>query len=275
MTSAAPFLAVLTLLLGMTGNAAALTYQETNYWAASDCAGSPFYMDFIPKANCEQVNATYDDSLYTFNGSQYYRTVTCVGDAHEWAKTYEMASYVMIEQFNATSGDCTEYIEGRVFLANESCVKIVSSTSYQSAIASVRGDGSLSLKLFGDNACSNAPATTLSIDRSTVANHSCYGGQYKFYSGGVTSDSYNTSTSGAGTLTELVSCESVKDGKNATFGASISTSSGDTSTGSGLGKVVKETVGVEHLNSSFRRRRLRERSLGHGNPDGSGANTRC
>ncbi|KAJ8552235.1 hypothetical protein ON010_g10311 [Phytophthora cinnamomi] len=173
--------------------AAAFTYQQSGYWTTSDCSGAPFYMDIFPEFNCGQRNITYDCSSYTFNSTEYYRTVICVADTQEWTKSYyKTTDYVMMEQFNMSAGDCDDYFEGRVFLANDSCIKMINSTSYQSAIASVGSDGSESLELFEDNACSTTAAKSFSVVSSVVEEHSCYDGEYKFYS-----ESDYTSGSGA------------------------------------------------------------------------------
>lgn len=119
--------------------AAAFTYQQSGYWTTSDCSGAPFYMDIFPEFNCGQRNITYYCSPYTFNRTEYYRTVICVADTQEWTKSYyKSTDYVMVEQFNTSATD----FEGRVFLANDSCIKMINSTSYQSAIASVGSVGS-------------------------------------------------------------------------------------------------------------------------------------
>ncbi|KAF1774384.1 Protein kinase-like domain [Phytophthora cactorum] len=99
--------------------------------------------------------------------------------------------YVMVEQFEPST-DCEGYFEGRVFLANDSCIKMINSTSYQSAIASVYKNDSLSLKMFDDNACSTTAANTLSVHSTTVARHLCFNNMYKFFS-----ENQYTSSSGS------------------------------------------------------------------------------
>ncbi|KAL4110275.1 hypothetical protein PRIC1_001967 [Phytophthora ramorum] len=163
--------------------AAAFTYQQSGYWETSDCSDAPFYMDIFPEANCGQLNITYNCSPYTFNSTEYYRTVICVEDTQVWTKSYyKSTDYVLLEQFDTSSSDCDEYFEGRVFLANESCIKMINSTSYQSAIASVGSDDAQTLKLYTDNKCSTTAAKSFSIESSVVADHSCYDSEYKFFS---------------------------------------------------------------------------------------------
>ncbi|KAG3120353.1 hypothetical protein PI124_g3653 [Phytophthora idaei] len=102
-----------------------------------------------------------------------------------------MSRYLMMEQFSKT-GDCKEYLEGKVFLVNNSCVKIMNSTSHQLAIASMDNDSSLGLNLFDDDACATAAAKEFWIGSSAVNNSSCYDGQYKLYSESASSGSYTT-----------------------------------------------------------------------------------
>ncbi|KAL3666204.1 hypothetical protein V7S43_008992 [Phytophthora oleae] len=183
---------ILSLLLFIE-QVAALTYQETEYWETSDCSGPPFYMNVVPEGDC---NVTYDCSPYTSHGSEYYRRTSCVDDTLEWAKSYNSTSFLMLEQFNITPGGCEEYIEGNVFLANDSCVKIVNST--KSTIATINSDGLQILKLFEDEACSKAAAKTFAVEKAAAGNRSCYDGQYKFYSKGGSSDTHAVTTISTG-----------------------------------------------------------------------------
>ncbi|KUF94717.1 hypothetical protein AM588_10009163 [Phytophthora nicotianae] len=130
MPPATAFLAVLALL--QASEAAVPTYLQTAYWENSDCSGTPFYINIIPEANCEQTSVMYTCLPYIFDGSQYYRATTCVADTHKWIKSYNMSRFLAMEQFSA---GCDEYLEGNVLLANDSCVKIMNSTSYRSGIA--------------------------------------------------------------------------------------------------------------------------------------------
>ncbi|KAG7389447.1 hypothetical protein PHYPSEUDO_010332 [Phytophthora pseudosyringae] len=140
-------------------------------------------MDIFPEFNCGQRNITYNCSPYTFNGTEYYRTVICVEDTHMWTWSYfQSVPYVMMEQYESSGADCGEYVEGRVVVASEKCVKMINSTSYQSAIASMGDLGSESLQLFMDDECASTPGKNFSIESSLVANHSCYDNGYKFYS---------------------------------------------------------------------------------------------
>ncbi|KAL3666203.1 hypothetical protein V7S43_008991 [Phytophthora oleae] len=209
-------LLVVVLLLHQTSG---FTYQQTGYWETTDCSGAPFYMDIFPEFNCGQRNITYNCSPYTFNNTKYYRTVICVEDTREWAKSYyKTTDYILMEQFAASSGNCSDYLQGRVFLGNDSCVKMINSTLYQSAIASVYTDGPLSLKLFDDSSCSPTAAKKFSINSSTLTDHSCYNREFKFFSEseytsnsgssseseGSTSDSHSESKSNSGSASAII-----------------------------------------------------------------------
>ncbi|RLN89994.1 hypothetical protein BBJ28_00002388 [Nothophytophthora sp. Chile5] len=171
------------LVLASQEGVEALTYQQSGYWETSGCDGAPFYMDIFPEANCGQRNITYNCSPYTPSNTTYYRTVICVEDTQMWTKSYyKSTDYVMMEQFNASASDCGDYAEGRVFLANDSCVRMLNSTTYKSAIASVASDDSQTLELYTDTACATTAAKSFSVEGSVVAAHSCYNSAYKFYS---------------------------------------------------------------------------------------------
>uniref|UniRef100_H3GYV8 Protein kinase domain-containing protein n=1 Tax=Phytophthora ramorum TaxID=164328 RepID=H3GYV8_PHYRM len=223
--------------------AAAFTYQQSGYWETSDCSDAPFYMDIFPEANCGQLNITYNCSPYTFNSTEYYRTVICVEDTQVWTKSYyKSTDYVLVEQFDTSSSDCDEYFEGRVFLANESCIKMINSTSYQSAIASVGSDDAQTLKLYTDNKCSTTAAKSFSIESSVVADHSCYDSEYKFFS-----ESEYTSGSGSYSGSESESA-SQSNGASASASESASASGGvsgssASSAGSSSGSTVEGVVG--------------------------------
>ncbi|KAL4138278.1 hypothetical protein PRIC2_001785 [Phytophthora ramorum] len=223
--------------------AAAFTYQQSGYWETSDCSDAPFYMDIFPEANCGQLNITYNCSPYTFNSTEYYRTVICVEDTQVWTKSYyKSTDYVLLEQFDTSSSDCDEYFEGRVFLANESCIKMINSTSYQSAIASVGSDDAQTLKLYTDNKCSTTAAKSFSIESSVVADHSCYDSEYKFFS-----ESEYTSGSGSYSGSESESA-SQSNGASASASESASASGGvsgssASSAGSSSGSTVEGVVG--------------------------------
>ncbi|RLN38258.1 hypothetical protein BBJ28_00019773 [Nothophytophthora sp. Chile5] len=165
----------ISLVLASLKGVAALTYQQSGYWDASGCDGAPFYMDIFPEANCGQRNITYNCSPYTPSNTTYYRTVICVEDTQVWTKSYyKSTDYVMMEQFNASTKDCGDYVEGRVFLANDSCVRMLNSTTYKSAIASVASDDSQTLQLYTDTACASTAGKSFSVEGSVVSAHSYF-----------------------------------------------------------------------------------------------------
>ncbi|KAK1934997.1 Serine/threonine-protein kinase STY17 [Phytophthora citrophthora] len=204
------------------------TYQQSGYWETEGCSGAPFYVDIFPEFNCGQRNITYDCSPYTFNGTEYYRTVICVEDTHMWTWSYYQSTpYVQMEQYTPDT-KCSEYFQGRVVIANDNCVKMINSTSYQSAIASLDFSGSESLQLFMDNECATTPSENFTIESSIVANHSCYDGEYKFYSQiDYTSTGGTSGSSSSGDMTTNSTGSSGSE-------AGISSNNGETSDNSAV-----------------------------------------
>ncbi|ETM99803.1 TKL protein kinase [Phytophthora nicotianae INRA-310] len=242
MPPATAFLAVLALL--QASEAAVPTYLQTAYWENSDCSGTPFYINIIPEANCEQTSVMYTCLPYIFDGSQYYRATTCVADTHKWIKSYNMSRFLAMEQFSA---GCDEYLEGNVLLANDSCVKIMNSTSYRSGIANVGNDASMSLKIFADNACTTAEAMEFLIEGAAVNNNLCFDGQYKFYSQSASNVNGTTNARGVETRILYSSSGSIEDSNNLTSATTISTGSSYTSTKSGVGKSTSIVIVVVAL----------------------------
>ncbi|KAG4051253.1 hypothetical protein PC123_g13513 [Phytophthora cactorum] len=164
------------------------TYQQKGYWGTTDCSGASFYMGI-------SRNSTADSATLPTIARRTLSTAQNTTAPLFASKTpvtgLKTTDYVMVEQFEPST-DCEGYFEGRVFLANDSCIKMINSTSYQSAIASVYKNDSMSLKMFDDNACSTTAANTLSVHSTTVARHLCFNNMYKFFS-----ENQYTSSSGS------------------------------------------------------------------------------
>ncbi|KAL3666201.1 hypothetical protein V7S43_008989 [Phytophthora oleae] len=221
-----PFSGALVVVLTLQQAALVLsfTYQQSGYWETEGCTGAPFYVDIFPEFNCGQRNITYNCSPYTFNGTEYYRTVICVEDTQMWTWSYYQSTpYVLMEQYR-TDTECSEYFQGRVVIATGNCVKMINSTSYQSAIATMEYSGSESLQFFMDNECAATPSTNLTIESAIVANHSCYNGEYKFYS----QIEYTSTDEGSGSSSSGDTSTN-STGSSGSYEAGINSNSGETS----------------------------------------------
>ncbi|KAJ8517015.1 hypothetical protein ON010_g18379 [Phytophthora cinnamomi] len=150
---------------------------------------------------------------------------------------------------------------------------MINSTSYQSAIASVGNDGSESLELFEDNACSTTAAKSFSVVSSVVEEHSCYDGEYKFYSeSNYTSGSGSYSDSGS----ENDGSSGGAESSAGSSGSSVGVISGDSSS-SGLSTgvivvivvvAVLAAVGIGLLVFWWGRRSVGRRQEPNGAKDG-------
>ncbi|KAH7479649.1 uncharacterized protein KRP23_6437 [Phytophthora ramorum] len=182
-----------------------------------------------------------------YGANTYHSTSECITDPYTYSVQAFGGSggvgqpFLMVETY--TGDDCATLISINATVAADGC-QFASENS--SSSATLFSNGSALFQLYDNGAC-GGNVTRYSVDRATLLNHTCYGGNTKFYTNydaSVNSNSASGSDASGSNSSDSGTDASVYGGTVSTPTPTSSTTSSSQDTGLSAGAIVGIIVGV-------------------------------
>ncbi|KAL4124769.1 hypothetical protein PRIC2_008363 [Phytophthora ramorum] len=182
-----------------------------------------------------------------YGANTYHSTSECITDPYTYSVQAFGGSggvgqpFLMVETY--TGDDCATLISINATVAADGC-QFASENS--SSSATLLSNGSALFQLYDNGAC-GGNVTRYSVDRATLLNHTCYGGNTKFYTNydaSVNSNSASGSDASGSNSSDSGTDASVYGGTVSTPTPTSSTTSSSQDTGLSAGAIVGIIVGV-------------------------------
>ncbi|KAG7383166.1 hypothetical protein PHYPSEUDO_003953 [Phytophthora pseudosyringae] len=176
--------ALLLLLAGLAAKDAnaAKMYSIFSAYLGDECGGTPYLVTIADGANCTASSCaafnTFDSRLVNANMA----TSECSTDYLQTVRDKFGSSPYLVQLLHGDD-DCSELTVGFGYPATGSCVGAYNESDSLYVIASLNDNGSALFQQFLGRTCfSDQLYLTESIDKEMIANHSCDGSGFQWYS---------------------------------------------------------------------------------------------